>query len=163
MEKLMTLVATKEGLATTQQEQFDQLKERLGKLGFNALTAKVETARRLAIAYAKYGVITNDKVMRFNEKLRKESEVTTKDARFFKRLLFTPIEKYGKIPPPEALRRLEDAIKDNIFDGGFEVAAVHEVQELIDPIIFGRINGTSDRFFIAQWDDDVKIEDIVDA
>jgi hypothetical protein len=37
------------------------------------------------------------------------------------------------------------------------------VKEVIDPIIFGKIDGCTDRFFIAQWDDDVKIEDIVGA
>jgi len=30
-----------------------------------------------------------------------------------------------------------------------------------DPILLGRITGCENRYFIAQWDDDVKIEDIL--
>jgi hypothetical protein len=32
-----------------------------------------------------------------------------------------------------------------------------------DPIIFGRIKGSNNRYFVAQWDDDVKIEQILRA
>jgi hypothetical protein len=43
----------------------------------------------------------------------------------------------------------------------FEVAKVETIEVRPDPIIFGLINDCVDKFFITQWDDDVKIEDIL--
>ena len=38
------------------------------------------------------------------------------------------------------------------------------VKELLkDPILVGRIQGCSDAFVIAQWDTDLKVEDILSA
>jgi len=159
MEKLMPLVAVKEIPAT---RQYDDLKGQLGKLGFTALTTKVEIAKKLAIAHAKYGYVTGEMIDKFNRALRAKTERMENGYRMFQRLLFTKVETYGKIPPPEVLAKMQEAIDDGIFDS-FEVAAIHDVQELIDPILFGCIQGTNDKFFIAQWDDDVKIEDIVNA
>ena len=34
------------------------------------------------------------------------------------------------------------------------------IKEIKDPIVFGVINGCPDKFFISQWDDDIKIDDI---
>lgn len=144
------------------QKSFDELKEKVGKLGFEALTRRMEEARRLALAYAKYGVVTQAQINNFNEELRAKTQKSLDYGRgySFQRLLFTPIKDYTLMPPPEALSRLEDAIADGLFDG-YVVAAIHDVKELPDPIIFGKINGCTDYFFIAQWDDDVKIEDII--
>ncbi len=148
------------GVLDTTPTALTEFKNRLEKLGFKHATKKLETAQKMAIAYAKYGFITQDKVDKFNEKLIKETLTQDKTARTYKRLQFTSIENYGKVPPLEVLYRIESAVKDAIFDN-FEIATIQWVKEVIDPIVFGRIDGCPDRFFIAQWDDDVRIEDIV--
>ncbi len=142
----------------------DVLKDELESLGMKGAAKRIDVAKRLAVAYAKYGFVTQKKIDAFNDKLRKESINVVKDHgrswTEFKRLRFTDIGQYDKIPPPAALARLREAVKDGIFDR-FEVADIEWVKEVPDPIIFGRIDGCEDRFFIAQWDDDVKIEDII--
>lgn len=70
------------------------------------------------------------------------------------------LELYPEVPPPDCLLDLKKAKDLNIFDR-FEVAKVQTVEVRPDPIIFGLINGCVDKFFITQWDDDVKIEDIL--
>jgi hypothetical protein len=165
MEKLITAVAVKEPDNVTVLDapnQLIEMRDTLDRLGFKVATKKLETAQKLAIAYAKYGFIPQEKVDKFNEKLRAETLRGDAGAREYKRLLFTPIDGYPKIPPQDALQRLEQAMNDNIFDT-FEVATIQWIKEVIDPIIFGRIEGCPDRFFVAQWDDDVRIEDIVGA
>lgn len=49
---------------------------------------------------------------------------------------------------------------DNSFDR-FEIAKIHWKEELKGPILFGIIDICTDKFFIAQWDDDLRIEDIL--
>ena len=138
------------------------LQNRLEKLGLKSAAKKLNGAQKLSIAYAKYGFITQEKVDRFNEKLRIETLTEDKTARSYKRLLFTPLDSYHKVPPQDVLVRLEAAMNDAIFDT-FEIATIQWVKEIIDPILFGRIDGCPDRFYVAQWDDDVRIEDIVGA
>lgn len=172
MEALMQQVAPKEKFIQEYAEQpvvgvempigLEHMMARLDKFGFKTALKKLDGAQKLAIAYAKYGFVSQDKVDKFNEKLKIETLTQDKTARSYKRLMFTAIENYTKIPPQDALYRLEAAMADAVFDG-FEVATIQWIKEVIDPIIFGRIDGCTDRFFIAQWDDDVKIEDIVGA
>lgn len=140
----------------------EAMKSRLEKLGLKNAAKKLDGAQKLAIAYAKYGFISQDKVDRFNDKLKVETLTQDKTARSYKRLLFTALENYHKIPPQDVLVRLESAMNDAVFDG-FEIATIQWIKEVIDPILFGRIDGCPDRFFVAQWDDDVRIEDIVGA
>jgi hypothetical protein len=165
MEALATQVQTLERPALDVLDMptsVDHMMARLDKLGFKTALKKLDGAQKLAIAYAKYGFVSQEKVSKFNEKLRVETITQDKMARSYKQLLFTPIENYAKVPPHDALYRLEAAMADAVFDG-FEVATIQWVKEVVDPIIFGRVDGCTDRFFIAQWDDDVKIEDIVGA
>ena len=68
--------------------------------------------------------------------------------------------EYPSAPPQAVLDKVEEAQKVGCFDA-FEVCKVESVREYKDPIVFGRITGCPDRFFIAQWDNDVKIEDIL--
>ena len=42
-----------------------------------------------------------------------------------------------------------------------EIAKIQDIVQTKDPIVFGCINKCADRFFIAQWDDDVSIEQIL--
>lgn len=75
-------------------------------------------------------------------------------------LRFTALKDYDKVPPEACLAQLEVAVKRECFDE-FEVADVETVMERPDPIIFGRIKGSSDRFFVTQWDNDIDINDIL--
>lgn len=143
-----------------QVQNLEAMHGRLEKLGLKGAAKKLDMARKLSVAYAKYGYVSQEKVDRFNEKLRAETLTEDKNARSYKRLLFTPLDGYHKIPPQDVLNRLESAMDDAVFDR-FEIATIQWIKEIIDPILFGRIDGCPDRFFIAQWDDDVKIEDIV--
>lgn len=136
------------------------LKIQLEQLGFKGMAKKLDGAKRLALAYAKFGFVSQKKIDEFNERLRKETLQEDKNAYSYKRLMFTDIAHYSKVPPPHVLSRLEEAINENCFDS-FEVATIQWIKEIKDPIVFGRIEGCDDRFFIAQWDDDVSIEEIL--
>lgn len=78
----------------------------------------------------------------------------------FDEIRFTMLEEYGKIPPEPCLAQLERAHQRNCFDW-YEVADISTVVQRPDPIIFGRINGCDDRFFVTQWDTDIDINDIL--
>ena len=125
--------------------------EKLEKLGFKKLKDGLAKARgmqkKLALAYEHFRYVKQDKIDAFNEKLRPHN----------KYLAFTGIEEYDKVPPTDVLDALEKAQEIGCFDS-YEVAHIAEVK---DPILFGRITDCPDRFFIAQWDDDVRIEDIL--
>lgn len=111
-------------------------------------------------AYEKYLFVTQNTIDKFNEKLRKDTLIEDKSAYSFKRLVFISLDKYNQLPPDNVLEALENAQKDECFDT-YEVAKIKWIKEVKDPILFGVIEGCSDKFFISQWDDDVKIEDLL--
>ncbi len=131
--------------------------DRLEKLGFKAAGAKVKELsvkqRKMAIAYEHYRFVRPEKIDAFNAKLMNQS----RKGGDYKTLAFTPVESYPEVPPADVLDKMEIAMERKCFDQ-FEVAHIVNVK---DPILFGRIKGCPDRFFIGQWDDDVKIEDIL--
>ena len=132
----------------------------LTELGFGKAVTKIDRARKLKVAYAKYGFVTEEAIQKFNDKLRKETLKEDSSAYHFKQLAFYAPQNYGEIPPQFVLDKMKDASADNVFDS-FEIAKIDWKVEIKDPILFGRIEGCTDRFFIAQWDDDVSIEDII--
>lgn len=136
------------------EETIETAEQRLSRLGFGAAATKIKEAkimsRKLAIAYEHYRFVRQEKIDAFNQKLRMDSNS-------YKMLAFTDINQYDQVPPGHVLEALEVAMERKCFDS-YEVARIVEVK---DPILFGRINNCPDRFFIAQWDDDVKIEDII--
>lgn len=69
----------------------------------------------------------------------------------------TPIESYGKLPPSEVLSSFEVHKGRKVFD----YYTVAEVNEVKDPFLIGRIEGRSERWFIAQWGDDVNLDDVI--
>lgn len=135
---------------------------KLEKLGFKRaaedLKMFAERKRKLALAYEHYRYVRQEKIDAFNEKLKAET-ITGKEpyTAKWKTLDFVSIGGYGSVPPDEVLTKLETAQERKCFDT-FEVAYIRDVK---DPILFGRITGCRDRFFIGQWDTDVKIEDIL--
>lgn len=134
--------------------------EELKKLGFTTAVKKIDIAQRMKIAYGKYGFVTQEKINIFNDNLRKETLKEDHMSRTYKKLVFIPVKEYPEVPPPHVLRNLKEAVDDGCFDS-FEIAKIQWIKEIKDPILFGRVEGCPDRFFIAQWDDDVKIEDIL--
>lgn len=128
--------------------------EKLEKLGMTAAAKsfreKALMGRKMMIAYEHFRFVKLEKIAEFTAKLQKESK-------YLKTLSFTPLELYGEIPPNHVLESLESAQGKKCFDS-FEVAHVVDVKDLI---LFGVIQGCPDKFFIDQWDDDVKIEDIL--
>lgn len=133
----------------------------LEKLGFKRALDKITKGKKvfpkLKVAYARYGFIRQEQVDKFQEKLGKEKAAKG----YYKRLSFSRLESYDRdVPPQDVLEKIDEAKKVGCFDY-FEIAYVEEVKK--DPIVFGRIENCRDRFFIAQWDDDVSIEQIIMA
>lgn len=130
--------------------------DRLEKLGFKTASTKVKELsakqRKMAIAYEHYRFVRPDKIEAFNAKLRQKGTIYE-----YQVLAFTPVESYQEVPPAHVLDKMETALGRKCFDV-FEIAHIVNVK---DPILFGRIKGCSDRFFIDRWDDDVRIEDIL--
>lgn len=136
--------------------------DELKSLGLEKASRKVAAAVRMRMAYDNYEYVPQEKINAFNEKLQKETMQTTKYERVYKQLVFIRLEDYDEVPPPTALKALKAAKESDIFDR-FEVAKIADQRERVDPdpILFGRVDGCDDRFFIAQWDDDVSIEEIL--
>jgi hypothetical protein len=147
-------------LRETVQKEIESTSNRLDRLGFKDAVKEISRQQKLVIAYEKYMFIMEENIVAFNDKLRKETMREDKNSYQFKRLVFIPIEQYGKIPPEHVLDKLESAQKDGCFDR-FEICKIDWVKEIKDPIVFGRIDGCPDRFFISQWDDDIKVEDLI--
>ena len=68
-----------------------------------------------------------------------------------------PIEEYESIPPKEVLTKLRTH-KDRLLFDYFTIASVENVK---DPLLFGRINESRDRYFISQWGEDIKLDDLI--
>jgi hypothetical protein len=139
----------------------DIVENLLEKLGFKRALSKLGRGRKvfpkLKVAYARYGFIREEQIQAFENKLAKEKAKVG----YRKTLLFSRLENYDRdVPPIEVLQKIEEAKAVGCFDY-FEIAFVEEVKK--DPIVFGRIEGCRDRFFIAQWDTDVSIEQIIMA
>ena len=67
----------------------------------------------------------------------------------------TPLDEYTGIPPEFVLKKIEE------HRVSFDTLVIAEVNSVKDPLLLGRINGCSDRYFIAQWGEDVKLDDII--
>lgn len=136
---------------------------RLEKLGFKTaglqLTELLQKKRKLALAYEHYRFVTPEDVAEFNTKLMQKTGKNMQSIQEmeYKTLAFLPIEQYTNVPPDDVLTSLEVAQERKCFDS-YEVAYIKNVK---DPLLFGRVHGTPNRFFIAQWDNDVSIDDLI--
>ena len=142
---------------------------KLEKTGFKKATENLkqvtELKRKMTIAYEHFRYVKQEKIDAFNERLKQQTlkEQGKKGVDLYHnydKLSFIPVGEYSEVPPTEVLDKMEQAQELKCFDT-FEIAKIESVKEYKDPIVFGRINGCPDRFFVAQWDDDVKIEDIL--
>lgn len=137
---------------------------RLDKLGFRTvaknLSEILEKKQKLMLAYEHYRFVAPENVGKFNAALMAKTGKNMNDANTmeFQQLAFVGIAEYEKVPPEEVLVALETAQEKKCFDS-FEVAYIKDVK---DPLLFGRVKGTPNRFFIAQWDTDVSIDDLIE-
>ena len=144
-----------------------QIQEKVAYLKSIGLTAVAETIEetsslsdKLKEAYARYRYLSPSAIQRFQDKLLRERTTEAGGATIYKQLRFTRLEQYPKLPPDEVLAALEQAKSYQCFDY-FEVADLETVKQLPDPLLLGCVNNCADKFFITQWDEDVKIQDIL--
>jgi hypothetical protein len=142
----------------------EQIMSELEELGFSTAKQNFKYESRLPFrlrtAFEHFRVVTPEHIKRFNNKLY---EITRKDASRgyqYDRLLFTRIKDYAAIPPKEVLEKIRQAKNLACFDD-FEIATIESVLVIPDPIVFGIIEGCDNKYFVAQWDNDVRIEDIL--
>ena len=123
----------------------------LHKLGLEKLSQKILTKgdnKKKLLMAMDYKYATQDEIDEFNTEIRVEG----------KRLAFKDIKDYEKLPPDSVLEDLKEAQEKGCFDS-FQIAYIEKVK---DPILFGKITDFSYLYFyISQWGDDVKIEDII--
>lgn len=143
--------------------------ERLAQLGFvkcaESIKRELTIREKLRLAYEHYRYLTPEKLLAFNDKLRKETEQVEGKNQWgqivsYKRTKQTLLKDYEKVPPDAVLDALEAAHAHGCFDR-FEVMTIESHKIVPDPILFGVIDGSPDLFYIAQWDEDIKIEQIL--
>ena len=133
----------------------------LKELGFEKASKSIEEKQlkmlKLHEAYNHYEFVTQENIKKFNEELYHKTQKEDKYSTSYDKLVEIPVKDYPEAPPEQALTKLKEAIGKGCFDE-FVVAKIESIKEVKDPILFGKINGCGDRFFIAQWDNDVTIE-----
>lgn len=136
--------------------------------GFDAAAKRAgddfELGTKLQRAQSSFQSITQVQIDKFNQDLRKKTEETDKKTgrMSWKELAFVAVERYPNLPPLEVMQQVKTAREMDIFEK-FEVSYI-ETRDRVrdkDPIVFGLVKGSTDRFFIAQWGDDVKISDLL--
>jgi hypothetical protein len=137
----------------------------LRELGLTEAANKVkhqrELARKLRIAFEHFRVVTPEQISRFQQELLgKASRGLYSGAYTYQALKFTALESYPNVPPSEVLEGIRAAKELKCFDR-FEVLTLETVEVIPDPVVFGLIDGCDNKYFVAQWDDDVKIEQIL--
>ena len=161
-----------EEITACQPSQAERLKDRLESLGLSGAGQKVRLASKAQVAYQHYRFMTHEQIAKFNKELRektlkrvpadRENGVNAYDT--WQEMKFHSIQTFDAVPPETALLELEKAQKLGCFDE-YTVGRVEtNLKEIIpDPILFGKVGGCQDLFVIAQWDTDVKVEDILQA
>ncbi len=140
--------------------------EKLGlKKAASNLKEKREFKRKMSIAFENFRYVKPEKFEKMNEKLKENTLVEEGDVgvdlyHVYDKLAFISIAEYETIPPQEVLDKIEAAQEFKCFDT-YEICKIESVREYKDPIVFGIIKNCPHKFFIAQWDDDIRIEDIL--
>lgn len=146
----------------------DQLIDQAEAAGFTAAAKQardlIHRKNKLAYAYEHFRYVTKQQFDAFNAELHKKTSrhegAYPNLYECFDTLAIVPVEQYGEIPPPEVLTKIQEVRDAGVFDV-LEVAKIESTRVYRDPIVFGRIVGCDDRFFICQWDVDVNINDIL--
>jgi hypothetical protein len=154
---------------TEEKEQVTPTEAELRELGLTEAANKMkrarETARKLRIAFEHFRVVTPDHLQRFQGELvekgmRANAYSNPYGGYTYQSLKFTALEAYPEVPPREVLQKIREAKELKCFDR-FEVLTMESVVVVPDPVVFGIVNGCDNKYFVAQWDDDVKIEQIL--
>lgn len=124
----------------------------LKELGLNAISEKIlrkKTGKdKLLKAVETYRYATQEDLNDFNKEMRSYS----------KEFIVVEMKNFDRLPPDDVLEELQKARKKGCFDT-YHIGYIRKVK---DPILFGKIDGFNGLYFyIAQWGDDVKIEDII--
>jgi hypothetical protein len=127
----------------------------------NKMKHQRELARKLRIAFEHFRVVTPDQISRFQQELLEKRRAGLYSGGYtYQALKFTALESYPNVPPSEVLEKIRGAKELKCFDR-FEVLTLETVEVIPDPVVFGIIDGCDNKYFVAQWDDDVKIEQIL--
>lgn len=128
-------------------------------VGMTRMMEKVDreiclTAKRQKLMDYKYILITEENIKDFLKRKSSFLGVSVWD-----RLEWDekPLEQSEHLPPATVVEAIKVHQDRNVFDY-MTIASVREVK---DPIVFGRLTGSKDRFFIAQWGDDVCLDDLI--
>lgn len=151
--------------ATEEKTEIAPTEAELRELGMtkaaDEMKNKREMARKLRIAFEHFRVVTPDQVARFQRELQGKAERALYSGAYeYQALKFTPLALYPNVPPGEVLTKIKEAKALECFDA-FEVLTLETVKVIPDPVVFGIIAGCDNKYFVAQWDDDVKIEQIL--
>jgi len=124
----------------------------LKELGMDAvaddLLKKKRGRERLLKAVELYRYATGEDIDDYNKEIKQHG----------KELVVVEIKDYKRLPPDDVLEKLKEAQAKDLFDT-FHIAYIRKVK---DPILFGKIKAFKNLyFFVAQWGDDVKFEDIL--
>jgi len=73
----------------------------------------------------------------------------------------TPIAEYDAIPPVFVRERLAEVTSASLFDE-LTIASV-QVEKVVvpDPLLIGRVNGWDSVAILAQWGDDIHVDDLI--
>ena len=133
--------------------------EQLKALGLDraaeVLRVREERVVTWADAYARFSYVTPEQMEAFREQCAKERHGLRS-----KRLLLVRLEAYAGVPPTDVLEKLAEARTLGLF-AEFWVASIDWVETVPDPILFGKVAGCPDFFFIAQWGDDINVEELL--
>lgn len=132
--------------------------ERAEKLGQVAMVEKmkdeIEIVKKEALACAKGGIKEYLEEKQLKELLNKSS----------KNIAITPLKNFTRFIPDKVAMKLEKLQKENLFD---EYVVVHydpkkeavkmtkkEEEKAKDPILFGKINGSNNFYYVGDWIDE---------
>lgn len=159
-------------------ETLELLKDLGMDVAAHELESKMVKQRKLHTAYQKFQFITKQAVDSYNAKLKEKTECywdhemkkkldkktaltgTRGNKHAYDQLVFCSLREYAQVPPVSVLEKIRAASELKCFDS-FTVAKIESVVKVVDPIVFGQIKGCTDLFYIDQWDNDVKIEDLL--
>jgi len=68
-----------------------------------------------------------------------------------------PVKNYKGLPPKEVLLKFKETKEKDLFQE-FTIASIRGIR---DPLLLGRLKGWEPAYFIAQWGDDVCLDDVI--
>jgi hypothetical protein len=137
-----------------QEAGFDFAAQRLHVQTSNLIDSDATVFSKARTAFDNFMYVRQSQIDKFQGRLKQRSL----------KMYTCPIKDYKKgIPPAYVLQAVIEAKAKRCFDY-FEVAWAewfNYPKPVRDPIVFGRIIGVEERFYIAQWGDDINILDIL--